>query len=432
KKIKDKYPTIDNVAKKEFSDWVTKNKTLTGGEQAYKYIDEEGRVYQSVSLRAPEPRTDKKFHEPLIHPVTGKPCAIPPNGFSRTPETLKKMMENGDILFGVDETTQPRQKAYLHAEAKKQITSVIQDAKKGKSQTTQLGIDFPYCHSTSLYNNLIGSASHEKNEIILDFFAGSGTSGHSVIELNRKDMGSRKYILIEQGEYAQSVTLSRLRKVIFSSNWKDGKALDCTSGSSHILKVMKLESYEDSLNNIKLVRQRQIEDLFNTTDKAEVANEYLINYMLESESKGSRLNTDNFKRPFDYEMDIAMDSAGSTERKNIDLVETFNYLIGLHVKSIESDIVRGYVRIEGTLPTGERTLILWRDCDKIGYEELNKYANRFDLYAKEKTFDVIYINGDHNLPTAFTVDEEDGEIVRSLKIRQIEPEFLNLMFAEEV
>ncbi|MGC7975150.1 hypothetical protein ACP3XK_02890, partial [Salmonella enterica] len=67
----------------------------------------------------------------------------------------------------------------------------------------------------------------------------------------------------------------------------------------------------------------------------------------------------------------------------------------------------------------------------IGYEELNKYANRFDLYAKEKTFDVIYINGDHNLPTAFTVDEEDGEIVRSLKIRQIEPEFLNLMFAEE-
>ena len=432
KKIKDKYSTIDHEAKKEFSDWVTKNKTLTGGEQAYKYIDEEGRVYQSVSLRAPEPRTDRKFHESLIHPGTRKPCAIPPNGFSRTPETLKKMMENGDILFGVDETTQPRQKAYLHAEAKKQITSVIQDAKKGKSQTAQLGIDFPYCHSTSLYNNLIGSASHKKNEIILDFFAGSGTSGHSVIELNRKDLGSRKYILVEQGEYAQRVTLSRLRKVIFSNNWKDGKALDCTSGSSHILKVIKLESYEDTLNSITLERQRQLEDLFNTTYKAEVANEYLINYMLKSESQGSLLNTDNFQKPFNYKMDIATDSAGATERQKIDLVETFNYLIGLSVKSIESNIEQGYVRIEGKLPTGERTLILWRDCDKIGYEELNKYANRFDLYVKENTFDVIYINGDHNLPTVFTVDEEDGEIVCSLKIRQIEPEFLNLMFAEEV
>ncbi|MWP35516.1 DNA methyltransferase, partial [Escherichia coli] len=191
-----------------------------------------GRVYQSVSLRAPEPRTDKKFYIPLIHPVTGKPCAMPPNGFSRTPETLKDMMDKGDILFGVDETTQPRQKAYLYADAKKQITSIIQDAKKGKTQTTHLGIDFPYCHSTSLYNYLIGSASHNKNEIILDFFAGSGTSGHSVIELNRKDAGSRKYILVEQGEYAQNVTLSRLRKVIFSSNWKDGKAMDSTTGSS--------------------------------------------------------------------------------------------------------------------------------------------------------------------------------------------------------
>lgn len=197
KLIKNKYPVINSEAKKKFYDWVTKNKKLTGGEQAYKYIDEKGRVYQSVSLRAPEPRTDKKFYIPLIHPVTGKPCAMPPNGFSRTPETLKDMMDKGDILFGVDETTQPRQKAYLYADAKKQITSIIQDAKKGKTQTTHLGIDFPYCHSTSLYNYLIGSASHNKNEIILDFFAGSGTSGHSVIELNRKDAGSRKYILVE-------------------------------------------------------------------------------------------------------------------------------------------------------------------------------------------------------------------------------------------
>ncbi len=207
--------------------------------------------------------------------------------------------------------------------------------------------------------------------------------------------------------------------------------MDSTTGSSHILKVMKIESYEDVLNSLRFEQQKEIKGLFDTVNES-VANEYLIKYMLETESKGSLLSTDNFKKPFNYEMDIATDSAGATERKNIDLVETFNYLIGLHVKSIESNIERGYVRVEGMLPTGERTLILWRDCDKIGYEELNKYANRFDLYAKENTFDVIYINGDHNLPTAFTVDEEDGEIVRSLKIRQIEPEFLNLMFAEEV
>lgn len=131
-------------------------------------------------------------------------------------------------------------------------------------------------------------------------------------------------------------------------------------------------------------------------------------------------------------MNISDDSAGATAPKTIDLVETFNFLIGLHVKSIESNIERGFVRVEGTLPSGERTLILWRDCDKIGYEKLNDYANRFDVYAKEQTFDVIYINGDHNLPTAFTVDGDEGDVMRSLKLRQIEPEFLSLMFAEEI
>jgi adenine-specific DNA-methyltransferase len=239
KKVKDKYTDINSDAKKEFSDWINKNKALTGGEKAYKFIDEQGRVYQSVSLRAPEPRTDEKFHRPLIHPVTRKPCAVPPNGFSRTPDTLHSMIDKGDILFGIDETTRPRQKAYLRAENKKQITSMIQDAKKGKTQTTQLGIDFPYCHSTSLYNQLIGSASHNKNELILDFFAGSGTSGHSVIELNRSDDGNRKYVLVEQGEYAQEISLARIRKVVFSANWKDGAPLDFKSGSSHIVKVQK-------------------------------------------------------------------------------------------------------------------------------------------------------------------------------------------------
>jgi adenine-specific DNA-methyltransferase len=130
-------------------------------------------------------------------------------------------------------------------------------------------------------------------------------------------------------------------------------------------------------------------------------------------------------------MDISTDSVGATTFQTIDLVETFNFLLGLRVKTVESNLERGYMRIEGKLSTGERTLILWRDCDKIGYEELAKYANRFDLYAKQQTFDVIYINGDHNLPTAFTVDTEQGEVTRSLKLRQIEPEFLSLMFAEE-
>jgi len=75
---------VTEKAKQEYATWVNGNAELTGGEKAYHFLDEQGYIYRGVSLRAPEPRTDPKFFIPLIHPVTKKPCPVPPNGFSRT------------------------------------------------------------------------------------------------------------------------------------------------------------------------------------------------------------------------------------------------------------------------------------------------------------------------------------------------------------
>ena len=187
-----KYGGVTEDARREYAEWVRKNPKLSGGEKAYCYIDEQGRVYRPVSLRAPEPRTDPKFFQPLIHPVTKKPCAVPPNGFSRTPETLKAMVERGEILFGPDETTQPQQKRLLTEESQMQVRSVIQDAKKGKEYLDVMGLDFPYCHPVSLYQELVAAATPDSG-IVLDYFAGSGTTGHAVINLNREDGGRRRF-----------------------------------------------------------------------------------------------------------------------------------------------------------------------------------------------------------------------------------------------
>ncbi|EMB4653138.1 DNA methyltransferase [Klebsiella aerogenes] len=334
----------------------------------------------------------------------------------------------GEIQIHYKQAGKPKMRKSVWVGPKLDASTYGSELLNSLFNVTQINFSFP--KSIYAVKECLESLSNSKHAHFLDYFAGSGTTGHAVIDMNREDNGSRKFSLVEQGEYFYSVTLPRIKKAIYSTDWKYGKAIKSNPVKNTLIKHIKIESFEDALNNITLKRDEMKTDLFDSLD-AKTQNDYLLKYMFESESKHSILSTDNFKKPFNYEMDIATDSAGATECKTIDLVETFNYLIGLHVKSIESNVERGYVRIEGTLPTGERTLILWRDCDKIGYEELNKYANRFDLYAKEKTFDVIYINGDHNLPTAFTVDEENGEIVRSLKIRQIEPEFLNLMFAEE-
>jgi adenine-specific DNA-methyltransferase len=87
----------------------------------------------------------------------------------------------------------------------------------------------------------------DTDALILDFFAGSGTTGHAVINLNREDGGKRKYILVEMADYFHTVLLPRIKKVVFSDKWRDGKAQPEGKGISHFVKYFRLESYEEVL-----------------------------------------------------------------------------------------------------------------------------------------------------------------------------------------
>jgi adenine-specific DNA-methyltransferase len=126
-----------------------------------------------------------------------------------------------------------------------------------------------------------------------------------------------------------------------------------------------------------------------------------------------------------------VDSAGASEVRKVDLVETFNYLIGLRVKHIDAQLERGFITVIGTLPGGEKTLVLWRDCEVLDYDELNKLCDKLAINPKDSEFEVVYINGDHNIPAVLTTTEEEGGITRKLKLHQIEPEFLSRMFDVE-
>lgn len=292
--------------------------------------------------------------------------------------------------------------------------------------------NFSYPKSIHTVKEIISAqlGSNEDN-FVLDYFAGSGTTAHAVINLNREDNGNRKYILVEQGEYFDSVLKPRVQKVIFAKDWKDGKPQadnGVFGGVSQIVKVLKLESYEDTLNNLEL--KQPASDLFAQNELLQ--NDYLLHYMLNVESRDSLLNTQYFTKPFDYQLNIATTSAGAYEAKNIDLVETFNYLIGLRVRDIDDQREkRGRVTVKGELANGDNALIIWRDCEKVGYEELNDFIrkNAYGLEDKaeysSETFDVVYINGDHNVPTVFA---DGDESVKTLKVRSIEAEFLSKMF----
>ncbi len=273
-------------------------------------------------------------------------------------------------------------------------------------------------------------AAKEKDRIILDYFAGSGTTGHAVIELNRQDGGNRRYIMVEQGDYFDAVTKPRIQKAAYSAAWKDGKPTAPDTGISHCFKVLKLESYEDTLNNLQLRRTPEQGNLLNTLPQ-QAKDDYLLNYLLDLESRGSLLSVEDFKKPFDYTLNVAVDSAGAFEPRKIDLVETFNFLIGLRVKHIDAQPQRGFVTVIGTLPSNETCLVLWRDCDLLGYEGISKLCETLAINPADNEFDVVYINGDHNIPTVLTQTAEEGGVTRVLKLRQIEPEFLERMFSVE-
>ncbi|MBP8123747.1 MAG: site-specific DNA-methyltransferase [Caldilineaceae bacterium] len=399
------YNGVTEEAKRDFASWISGNTKLSGGEKAYRFLDENGKVYQSVSLRAPEPREDPKFHRPLIHPTTGRPCAIPANGFSRTPETLAEMISNGEILFGEDETTQPRQKMVLTEDKQRQISSVLQEGKKGKADVDRLGLEFPYCHPVSLYKELIGAASTSPNDVVLDFFAGSATTAHATLALNREDEGSRRYILVEMGDYFDTVVLPRVIKVVFSDKWKNGIPQD-KDGISHMIKVQRLESYEDALNNVHLAQPVETEQ---QTLFGEDHDEYLLSYMLDNESRNSPtlLAQDAFDTPFDYKLNIQRGTV-SPQPQTVDLVETFHYLIGLHVKTLRAyrhqDRRYRVSTGEVTTATGvERVAVVWRntaDLD-LGVEKSWIMA---EVLHEHLPLDRIYINGTSYLPNAQPLD----------------------------
>lgn len=257
----------------------------------------------------------------------------------------------------------------------------------------------------------------ESKDIILDYFAGSGTTGHAVINLNREDQGNRKYILCEVGTYFDTVTKPRIEKVIYSEDWKGGKPIS-RKGSSHCFKYIRLESYEDTLDSLAFTKRTQ--DQADMLQDSALKQEYMLKYMLNLETKDSLLNIANFNHPFDYQMRITRN--GETKTVPVDLVETFNYLIGLQVESMLR--IDNILRLEGRTRTGEKTLVLWRDTTKTNHEALNKYFQEHYDSTKTYDWDVIYVNGDNNLENVRT-DKE------TWKVRSLEKEFLKRMFATQ-
>ena len=265
---------------------------------------------------------------------------------------------------------------------------------------------FSYPKSLHLVEDCI-SYWVEPDDLILDFFAGSGTTGHAVINLNREDGGKRRYILVEMGEYFDSVLKPRIQKVAYSQDWKNGKPIRpkggqkelISSGQSHMFQYIRLESYDDTFHNIRF-RETQA-PLLDLTD-------YHLSYFLEHETAGSPtlLDIEQFERPFEYKLNVT-GPGGVLAPRPVDLMTTFNFLLGLTIHTIRhfQRNEETYVRVVGTNQEGQRVCVIWRNVPSL--EEMdaeNKWVEETVLADLE--YDKLYINGESVIPGALSTEEE--------------------------
>jgi len=247
------------------------------------------------------------------------------------------------------------------------------------------------------------STGEESDSIVLDYFAGSGTTGHAVINLNREDGGQRKFILIEMGDHFDNVLLPRIKKITYAPEWKDGKPRRAATPeeaarSPRLLKYQRLESYEDALENIHFK-----DDI--STQAAMKFPDYLLRYMLDWETRQSPslLNPAQLSTPFDYKLRIRR--GGAFHETSVDLPETFNYLIGLQTKTRRTlqNGPHAYLIYTG-LSEGHPTTIIWRttkDWSPADFERDRNFLTQTALAAPPGR---IYTNADSLLPHAQSLD----------------------------
>jgi adenine-specific DNA-methyltransferase len=325
---------------------------------------------------------------------------------------MQAKIASGEIFFSPDETRLIR-KIYLKDQEGHVPNSVWLGKDCGTSRSASLelkqilpGNEFATAKPLELLCRVF-ELTFEGEGIVLDCFGGSGATGHAVIEMNRADGEKRKYVLVEMADYFESVLVPRIKKVIYSKDWKDGKPVS-RQGSSHAFKYLRLESYEDALGNIGFANEERGQALMNLEG-------YALRYMLDFETRDSAtfLNIEQLRKPFSYTLDIRNGQVVTSKR--VDLPETFAYLIGLLVeRRVASERKAGpqrhrYLVYRGkTRDRGADVAVLWRDIE--GWKEDDFQAER-DWLARDREMKTllegvatIYVNGTSTIESAESLD----------------------------
>jgi len=193
-----------------------------GDNQHYSNPDNDpGGPWFPGNLSSPNPRDNLRYE--VKHPG-GRKLESPPNGWRWSKEVLAKKIETGEIEFTNAERGLLR-KTYLKDQsglAPSTLWDNIDETGHNRNAKYELKRLFPELSTSELFptpkpTKLIDKilrVATSKDAIVLDSFAGSGTTAHAVLKANKRDGGNRSFILVEMEGYGDKVTAERVRRVI--------------------------------------------------------------------------------------------------------------------------------------------------------------------------------------------------------------------------
>ena len=196
-KLKTKFKENIELIQVELRKWIKSNKEKLNGLTHYDNVDEKGVFHDGDVANT----SFGGYEYDVIHPITKKICKIPEKGYRFPLETMEEMIKNNNILFGENENILIKPKKRLD-EAKDLLRSVIYEDGRSSTKKFEILMDrdiFPHPKSTTILARLI-NFTIENNDMVLDFFAGSGSTAEALMSLNAGKNLSAQYILIQLPE----------------------------------------------------------------------------------------------------------------------------------------------------------------------------------------------------------------------------------------
>lgn len=219
KKLRTKFGTDYNGMSEELKDWF-KSQDLPVRLKQFNGVDSRG-LYAYSDLSAPK----NGLTYDVVNPHTGSKVAVPSRGWGVSEETFLELIETDNIIWGATDRQQPLKKLYLKDTPDQVIRTVMSIPSRSPERLLQsiLGKDTTYAQSKDLdFMKYLIEVFTREDALIMDFFAGSGTTGHAVLELNYEnpEVSKRQFVLVSNDEHEvySKVMLPRLEAVI-SGRW---------------------------------------------------------------------------------------------------------------------------------------------------------------------------------------------------------------------